>query len=89
MATKQSSTPSFFNFVNEGILLPARNMRLFAAVFALVVACTSLILLGNDLAVQPFTNKLNLDIKVLNGTDPSSPEFAHLLQEVQTPGTSC
>jgi hypothetical protein len=83
MATTQSSTPSFFNFLKEGVLLPARNRRLFVAVFALVAASTTLLLLGQELAVQPITDKLNLDTKALNGTVPGSPEFAQLIQEMQ------
>ncbi|TVU10868.1 hypothetical protein EJB05_44421, partial [Eragrostis curvula] len=84
MATKQSSTtPSFFNFLKEGVLLPTRNRKLFAAVFVLLATSSSLLLLGNDLTVQPLTDKLNLDTKALNSTDPASPDFVHLIQEIQ------
>ncbi|TKW31531.1 hypothetical protein SEVIR_2G111900v4 [Setaria viridis] len=83
MATAQSSTPSFFNFLKEGLLLPTHNRRLFAAVFAIIVASSSLLLLGNDLAVQPISDEIRIDAMALNGTDPSSPEFLHLIQEIQ------
>ncbi|TVU09938.1 hypothetical protein EJB05_43437, partial [Eragrostis curvula] len=90
-----ASTPSCFNFLKEGALLPTRNRKLFAAVFVLAAASTSLLLLGNDLAVQPLADKLSLDATALNGTDPGvgatehpvfflgSPEFAHLIPEIQ------
>ncbi|XP_062193168.1 uncharacterized protein LOC133896585 [Phragmites australis] len=83
MATKQSSAPSFFNFLKEGVLLPTRNRSLFAVVFALIVASTSVLLLGNDLAVQPLADEVSLDVKALNSTDPSSLDYARLLQEIQ------
>ncbi|TVU10869.1 hypothetical protein EJB05_44422, partial [Eragrostis curvula] len=84
MATKQSSTsPSFFNFLKEGVLLPTRNRKLFAGIFVTVAASTLLLLLGYNLAVQPLTNKLNLDTKALNSTHPGSPDLVHLIQEIQ------
>ncbi|KAF8690714.1 hypothetical protein HU200_041090 [Digitaria exilis] len=84
MATRQSSTaPSFFNFLKEGLLLPTHNPRLFAAVLAIIVASTSLLLLGNDLAIQPLVEQIRIDTNLLNSTDPSSPEFLHLLKEIQ------
>lgn len=84
MATAQSSAPpSFFNFLKEGLLLPNHNRRLFAAVFALIVASSSLLLLGNELAVKPLADEIRIDAEALNGTDPSSPEFLHLIQEIQ------
>lgn len=83
MATKQSSTPSFFNFLKEGLLLPNHNRSLFAAIFGLFIASSSLLLLTNDLAVQPLTNEILLDAKALNSTDPRSPDFAELLKDIQ------
>ncbi|XP_020174799.1 uncharacterized protein [Aegilops tauschii subsp. strangulata] len=85
MATKSTPSmgPSFFNFLKEGLLLPARNRRLFLAVYAVVIASTALLLLGGDLAVQPLADEIQLDAKALNSTDPGSPEFAKLVQEIQ------
>ncbi|KAL6839005.1 hypothetical protein ACP4OV_031165 [Aristida adscensionis] len=83
MATAQSLVPSFFNFLKEGVLLPFRNRSLFAAVFALILATTSLVLFAGDLALQPLADELLADANALNGTDPRSPDFAHLLQEIQ------
>ncbi|RCV10361.1 hypothetical protein SETIT_2G106100v2 [Setaria italica] len=77
-----SKSPSFFNFLKEGLLLPTLNRRLFAAVFAIIVASSYLLPLGNDLAIQPFTDEIGIDSKALNGTDPSSQEFLHLIQEI-------
>ena len=79
----QRSTPSFFNFLKEGLLLPAQNPRLFAAVFAIIVASTSLLLLGHSLAVKPLLDEISIDTKALNSTDPRSPDFMHLIQEIQ------
>ncbi|CAL4940815.1 unnamed protein product [Urochloa decumbens] len=83
MAATRSTSPSFFNFLKEGLLLPTHNRRLFAAVFAITVASTSLLLLGNYLALQPLTDEIRIDTNALNSTDPSSPEFLHLIQEIQ------
>ena len=83
MATGQRSTPSFFNFLKEGLLLPAQNRRLFAAVFAIIIASTSLLLLGQFLAVKPLLDEISIDTKALNSTDPRSPDFMHLIQEIQ------
>ncbi|TKW31530.1 hypothetical protein SEVIR_2G111800v4 [Setaria viridis] len=77
-----SKSPSFFNFLKEGLLLPTHNRRLFAAVFAIIVASSYLLPLGNDLVIQPFTDEIGIDSKALNGTDPSSQEFLHLIQEI-------
>ncbi|TVU09937.1 hypothetical protein EJB05_43436, partial [Eragrostis curvula] len=33
--------------------------------------------------IRPLADKLSLDAKALNGTDQGSPEFAHLIQEIQ------
>nr|XP_020180458.2 uncharacterized protein LOC109766101 [Aegilops tauschii subsp. strangulata] len=85
MATKSTPSmgPSFFNFLKEGLLLPARNRRLFLAVYAVVIASTALLLLGSDLALQPLADEIQLDVKALNGTDPGSLEYAKLVQEIQ------
>lgn len=85
MATKstQRTGPSFFNFLKEGLLLPTRNRRLFLAVYAIIIASTALLLLGGDLAVQPLADEIQLDAKALNSTDPGSPDFAKLVQEIQ------
>jgi len=79
----QRSTPSFFNFLKEGLLLPAKNPRLFAAVFAIIVASTSLLHLGHSLAVKPLLDEISIDTKALNSTDPRSPDFMHLIQEIR------
>ncbi|KAJ1288180.1 hypothetical protein BS78_02G070900 [Paspalum vaginatum] len=82
---QQSSTPPFFNFLKEGLLLPTRNPRLFAALFAIIVASTSVLLLGNDLAVQHLTDEIHHDVEALNSTNPSTQtqEYLHLLQEIR------
>ncbi|XP_037449390.1 uncharacterized protein LOC119318944 [Triticum dicoccoides] len=74
---------SFFNFLKEGLLLPTRNRRLFLALYAVVAASTALLLLGSDLTIQPLANEIQLDAKALNSTDPGSPDFAKLVQEIQ------
>uniref|UniRef100_A0ACD5YI08 Uncharacterized protein n=1 Tax=Avena sativa TaxID=4498 RepID=A0ACD5YI08_AVESA len=83
MAASQNKAPSFFNFLKEGLLLPSRNRRLFTAVFALILASTVLLVLGNDLAIRPLGDKIQLDIKAINTTEPGSPDFAKHLQEIQ------
>ncbi|WVZ62306.1 hypothetical protein U9M48_012070 [Paspalum notatum var. saurae] len=87
MATnkQQSSTPSFFNFLKEGLLLPARNPRLFVALFSIIVASSSVLLLGNELAFQHLADEIHHDVKALNSTNPSTQtqEYLHLLQEIK------
>jgi len=84
MASNQNKTPSFFiNFLKEGLLLPSRNRRLFTAVSALILVSTTLIVLGNDLAVEPLTNEIKLDVKALKTTEPGSADYAKLLQEIR------
>jgi len=83
MATGQSSTPSFFHFLKEGLLLPSHNRRLFAAVFTVIAASTCLLLLGNDLAVQPLRDQLDQDKKALHSADPRTSSLADILQLIQ------
>nr|BAJ99529.1 predicted protein [Hordeum vulgare subsp. vulgare] len=83
MATNPSTGPSFFNFLKEGVLLPTRSRGLFIAVGAIVIASTTVLLLGSDLAVQPLADEIQLDVKALNSTDPGSPDYAKLVQEIQ------
>uniref|UniRef100_A0ACD5Y3G6 Uncharacterized protein n=1 Tax=Avena sativa TaxID=4498 RepID=A0ACD5Y3G6_AVESA len=83
MAASQNKAPSFFNFLKEGLLLPSRNRRLFTAVFALILVSTVLLVLANDLAIQPLADEIQLAIKALNTTEPGSPDYAKLLQDIQ------
>jgi hypothetical protein len=83
MASSQSNAPSFFNFLKEGLLLPSRNRRLFTAVSAFTLAATALIVLANDLALQPLADEIKIDIKALNTTEPGSLEYAKLVQEIR------
>ena len=84
MAAGQSSTPWFFNFLKEGLLLPSHNRRLFGAVLTIIAVSTCLLLVGNDLAVQPLTDELDIDTKALNSTDPSTPEdIIQLIQKTK------
>uniref|UniRef100_A0ACD5XJT4 Uncharacterized protein n=1 Tax=Avena sativa TaxID=4498 RepID=A0ACD5XJT4_AVESA len=83
MAANQIKAPSFFNFLKEGVLLPSRNRSVFTAVSALILVSTTLIFLGNDLAVQPLTDEIKLDVKALNTTEPGTLEYAKLLQEIR------
>ncbi|KAJ1288177.1 hypothetical protein BS78_02G070600 [Paspalum vaginatum] len=85
MATRrqQSSSPWFFNFLKEGLLLPTHNPRLFAVLFSIIVASTTLLVLGNDLSVQPLADEIRRDINALNSTDLGSQDYIHLVQEIQ------
>ncbi|CAL5009556.1 unnamed protein product [Urochloa decumbens] len=81
--TTQSTSPTFFNFLKEGLLLPTHNRKLFTAVFAIIVASTYLLSLDSYLAIQPLTDEIRTDTNALNSTDPSSPKLLHLHQEIQ------
>ncbi|CAO2180427.1 unnamed protein product [Urochloa humidicola] len=86
MAAGKTSIPyesSFFRTLKHGAFLPAGNRILFPAVFALAVAYTSLLLLVNDLAVQPAADKLLLDtMATFHSTTRSPDEYAQLLQDL-------
>ncbi|CAL4996275.1 unnamed protein product [Urochloa decumbens] len=83
MATTQSTSPTFFNFLKEGLLLPTHNRKLFTAIFAIIVASNYLLSLGSYLPIQPLTDEIRTDTNALNSTDPSSPKLLHLHQEIQ------
>ncbi|CAL4996248.1 unnamed protein product [Urochloa decumbens] len=85
--TTQSTSPTFFNFLKEGLLLPTHNRKLFTAVFAIIVASSYLLSLDSYLAIQPLTDEIRTDTNALNSTDPSSQKFLHLHQEMQDDGT--
>ncbi|KAF8724090.1 hypothetical protein HU200_021103 [Digitaria exilis] len=82
MAPGKSSTPSpsFFKILKDGALLPTRNRRLFMAVFVLLVAYTSLLLLVDNLAIQPREDEVFHNVMAFsNGTDAISPDELDLL----------
>ncbi|XP_066341942.1 uncharacterized protein [Miscanthus floridulus] len=83
-ATKPSSTtPSFLNFLKEGLLLSGRNRRLFVAIFTILVAWISLLVVANVLGVEPIKLEVGLDMDALMSTDPGGPDYALLLRETQ------
>ncbi|OQU83611.1 hypothetical protein SORBI_3005G144900 [Sorghum bicolor] len=84
-ATKPASsiTSLSFNFLKEGLLLPVRNRRLFAAIFAILVAWISLLLVANELGIEPLKLEVGRDMDTLMSTDPRGPDYAHLLRETQ------
>ncbi|CAL5004547.1 unnamed protein product [Urochloa decumbens] len=84
----QSTSPTFFNFLKEGLLLPTHNRKLFTAVFAIIVASSYLLSLDSYLAIQPLTDEIRTDTNnAFNSTDPSSQKFLHFHQEMQDDGT--
>ncbi|CAO2203075.1 unnamed protein product [Urochloa humidicola] len=91
MAAAKTSPPStspFFKLLKDSALLPARNRSLFAAVFALAVAYTSLLALVNDMALQPRADKLLHDAMAFsNNTGGAGParspdEYAQLVRDL-------
>ncbi|CAN6210216.1 unnamed protein product [Urochloa humidicola] len=90
MATTKNTSPSltFFNFLKEGLLLPSDNRKLFAAVLAITVASTYLLIsLGSYLTIQPQPDEIrtNTVTSARNSTDDpaSSPKLLHFHQEIQ------
>jgi hypothetical protein len=83
MATSQKKTRSFFTFLQEGLLLPSRNRRLFTWVCALILASNALVSFSGDLVVKPLADEIQLDLKALNTTEPGKPDFKKLLREVK------
>ncbi|CAD6253585.1 unnamed protein product [Miscanthus lutarioriparius] len=81
-ATKPSSTtPSSLNFLKEGLLLPGRNRILFAAIFTILVAWISILLVANELGVEPLKLEVGRDMDTLMSTDPGGPDYAHLVRD--------
>jgi hypothetical protein len=86
MVTGQNKAALFFKFLKEGLLLPIRNPRLFTSVCVLIAASTTLITLGNDLAIHSIPSSRrssSTSRRSINTTEYSSPDYAKLLQEIQ------
>jgi hypothetical protein len=72
------------NFLMEGLLLPGRNLRLFAAIFTIRVAWISLLLVANELGVEPVKLEVGRDMDTLMSTDTGGPnDYARLLRDTQ------
>jgi len=69
------------NFLKEGLLLPGRNRILFAAIFTILVAWISLLLVANELVVEPLKLEVGRDMDTLMSTDPGGPDYAHLVRD--------
>lgn len=81
-ASASSTTPSSFNFLKEGLLLPAgRSRRLFAAIFTILVAWITLLLVADELGIEPLKLEVGRDMDTLKSTDPGGPDYADLLQQ--------
>ncbi|KAL6638921.1 hypothetical protein ACP70R_023557 [Stipagrostis hirtigluma subsp. patula] len=81
MAAKQSSS-SCLSFLKDALLLPTRNPKLFGPVFLLVAIPTLLINITNVLFIQPLSEDILFDVNKIKNTDPSSSEYARLMEEM-------
>ncbi|GJM90859.1 hypothetical protein PR202_ga07180 [Eleusine coracana subsp. coracana] len=83
MAThaKQRSS-SCLSFLKDAVLLPSLNPKLFVPVFFLVSIPTFLVLVTNVLAIQPLTVNILELLNEIKNMDPSTAEYAKLMQEI-------
>ncbi|XP_062225189.1 uncharacterized protein LOC133923903 [Phragmites australis] len=83
MATKaKASSASCLSFLKDALLLPTRNTKLFVPVFILVAVPTLLIQITNVLYIQPLTADILVHINKIKNIDPSTPEYAKLMEEI-------
>ncbi|KAJ1275796.1 hypothetical protein BS78_05G163900 [Paspalum vaginatum] len=83
MPAATNPSPSPFNFLKEGLLLPSHNRRLFAAILAIFVVSTALFLVASELGVEPLALEVRNDVIALRSTRRRSPDFARLLRDIQ------
>nr|BAJ95037.1 predicted protein [Hordeum vulgare subsp. vulgare] len=80
MAAKATSC---FTFLKEALVLPTQNPKLFAPIFILLAAIAFLVPAVNVVFIQPLTAEMLRHLAEMQTTDPSTAEFARLLQEIR------
>jgi hypothetical protein len=80
MATK---TKSCFTFLREALILPTRNPKLFTPVLLLLAGTAFLGSAVQVVFVQPLTYDMTIHFLEMGNMDPSSPEYAKILEEIK------
>ncbi|TVU10870.1 hypothetical protein EJB05_44423, partial [Eragrostis curvula] len=78
----KASSSSCLSFLKDALLLPTQNPKLFLPVFVLVAIPTFIVNVTNVFAIQPFkANILDL-VNKIKTMDPSTAEYAKLMEEI-------
>ncbi|XBI03514.1 hypothetical protein VPH35_131920 [Triticum aestivum] len=78
-----AKTTSCFTFLMEALVLPTRNPKLFAPILILLAIIAFLVPAVNVVLIQPLTAEMLRHVTEMQTTDPSSAEFARLLEEIR------
>lgn len=78
-----AKTTSCFTFLKEALVLPTRNPKLFAPILILLAVIAFLIPAVNVVSIQPLTAEMVRHLTEMQTTDPSSAEYARLLEEIR------
>ncbi|EMS50589.1 hypothetical protein TRIUR3_03715 [Triticum urartu] len=78
-----AKTTSCFTFLKEALVLPTRNPKLFAPILILLAIIAFLVPAVNVVLIQPLTAEMLRHLTEMQTTDPSSAEFARLLEEIR------
>uniref|UniRef100_A0ACD5XU88 Uncharacterized protein n=1 Tax=Avena sativa TaxID=4498 RepID=A0ACD5XU88_AVESA len=78
-----AKTTSCFTFLKEALVLPTRNPKLFTPVLLLLAITPFLISSVQVLVVQPLAYDMSILLLEMANVDPSSPEYAKILEEIK------
>jgi len=78
-----AKTTSCFTFLKEALVLPTRNPKLFTPVLLLLAITPFLTSSVQVLFVQPLTSDMSSLLSEMANVDPSSPEYAKILEEMK------
>lgn len=78
-----AKTTSCFAFLKEALILPTRNPKLFTPLLLLLAITPFLTYSVKVLFVQPLSDDITRHFIEMGNTDPSSPEYAELLEEMK------
>ncbi|KAM3214276.1 hypothetical protein ACQJBY_066631 [Aegilops geniculata] len=78
-----AKTTSCFTFLKEALVLPTRNPKLFAPILILMAAMAFLVPAVNVVLIQPLAAEMLRHATEMQTADPSSADYARLLQEIR------
>ncbi|KAM0848838.1 hypothetical protein ACQ4PT_054116 [Festuca glaucescens] len=78
-----AKTTSCFTFLKEALILPTRNPKLFTPVLLLLAVTAFLAPAVQVLFVQPLAGDMANHLFEMSNMDPSSPEYAKILEEIK------
>ena len=78
-----AKTTSCFTFLKEALILPKRNPKLFTPVLLLLALAAYLAPTVHVLFIQPIAADMANHLFEMSNMDPSSPEYAKILEEMK------